>query len=88
MFQVVFTEQGSAQAFHVSHEVTILGLSLYVAGIEAGPHLIGPLSEVYGMSQISHSVVFNELELGRKKPCMQNILCFILHLHVPSDVCS
>ncbi|KAH7909491.1 major facilitator superfamily domain-containing protein [Hygrophoropsis aurantiaca] len=43
-----FTEDGSAQAFHVSHEVTVLGISLFVSGLGAGPLLVGPLSEVYG----------------------------------------
>ena len=58
MFQAAFTEQSSAQTFHVSHEVTILGISLFVTGLGAGPLPVGPLSEVYGMSQISHSVVY------------------------------
>lgn len=43
-----FTEAGIAEAFHVSHEVTILGVSLFVAGLGVGPLLVGPLSEVYG----------------------------------------
>ncbi|KAF9219406.1 MFS general substrate transporter [Gyrodon lividus] len=47
-----FTEAGSAQTFHVSHEVTILGVSLYVSGLGAGPLLVGPLSEVYGRNAI------------------------------------
>ncbi|KAG2143395.1 major facilitator superfamily domain-containing protein [Suillus bovinus] len=47
-----FTEQGSAQTFHVSHEVTILGISLYVTGLGIGPLLVGPLSEVYGRNVV------------------------------------
>ncbi|KAF8121151.1 major facilitator superfamily domain-containing protein [Boletus edulis] len=47
-----FTEAGSAQTFHTSHEVTILGVSLYVSGLGAGPLLVGPLSEVYGRNII------------------------------------
>ncbi|KAF8550116.1 MFS general substrate transporter [Imleria badia] len=47
-----FTEAGSAQAFHVSHEVTILGISVYVSGLGAGLLLVGPLSEVYGRNLI------------------------------------
>ncbi|KAI6104960.1 major facilitator superfamily domain-containing protein [Pisolithus croceorrhizus] len=43
-----FTETGMAEDFHVSHEVTILGVSLFVAGLGVGPLLVGPLSEVYG----------------------------------------
>ncbi|KAH7924128.1 MFS general substrate transporter [Leucogyrophana mollusca] len=43
-----FTEDGSAETFHVSHEVTVLGISLFVSGLGAGPLLVGPLSEVYG----------------------------------------
>ncbi|KAG1790796.1 major facilitator superfamily domain-containing protein [Suillus plorans] len=42
-----FTEQGAAQTLHVSHEVTILGISLYVTGLGIGPLLVGPLSELY-----------------------------------------
>ncbi|KAG2055312.1 MFS general substrate transporter [Suillus hirtellus] len=47
-----FTEQGAAQTFHVSHEVTILGISLYVIGLGIGPLLIGPLSELYGRNVV------------------------------------
>lgn len=47
-----FTETGSAETFHVSHEVTILGVSLYVSGLGIGPLLVGPLSEVYGRNII------------------------------------
>ena len=37
-----------AQAFHVSNEVGILGLSLYVLGFATGPLLWAPLSELKG----------------------------------------
>lgn len=56
-----FTEQGAAQTFHVSHEVTILGISLFVTGLGTGPLLVGPLSEVYGRNivyQISYAFFF------------------------------
>ncbi|KAI9457362.1 major facilitator superfamily domain-containing protein [Boletus coccyginus] len=56
-----FTEAGSAQTFHVSHEVTILAISLYVCGLGAGPLLVGPLSEVYGRNiiyQVSYILFF------------------------------
>ncbi|KAN0080431.1 Major facilitator superfamily domain containing protein [Tylopilus felleus] len=56
-----FTEAGSAQTFHVSHEVTILSISLYVSGLGAGPLLVGPLSEVYGRNiiyQVSYILFF------------------------------
>ncbi|KAG1744317.1 major facilitator superfamily domain-containing protein [Suillus occidentalis] len=56
-----FTEQGAAQTFHVSHEVTILGISLFVTGLGTGPLLVGPLSEVYGRNivyQISYALFF------------------------------
>ncbi|KAG2032365.1 major facilitator superfamily domain-containing protein [Suillus americanus] len=56
-----FTEQGVAQTFRVSHEVTILGISLFVAGLGSGPLLVGPLSEVYGRNvvyQISYVLFF------------------------------
>ncbi|KAF9236541.1 major facilitator superfamily domain-containing protein [Melanogaster broomeanus] len=47
-----FTEAGIEKTFHVSQEVTILGVSLYVTGLGAGPLLVGPLSEVYGRNMI------------------------------------
>lgn len=56
-----FTETGAAETFHVSHEVTILGISLFVAGLGVGPLLVGPLSEVYGRNIIyraSYSLFF------------------------------
>ncbi|EPQ55542.1 MFS general substrate transporter [Gloeophyllum trabeum ATCC 11539] len=43
-----FSETGIAQSFHVSREVTILSISLFVEGLGIGPLLVGPLSEVYG----------------------------------------
>ncbi|KAJ7270864.1 major facilitator superfamily domain-containing protein [Mycena rebaudengoi] len=36
------------QRFHISEEVTILGVSLNVLGFAAGPLLFGPSSELYG----------------------------------------
>ncbi|KAG1718072.1 hypothetical protein EDB19DRAFT_1033167 [Suillus lakei] len=56
-----FTEQGAAQTFHVSHEVTILGISIFVTGLGTGPLLVGPLSEVYGRNavyEISYALFF------------------------------
>ncbi|OAX40792.1 MFS general substrate transporter [Rhizopogon vinicolor AM-OR11-026] len=56
-----FTEQGAAQTFHVSREVTVLGISLFVTGLGAGPLLVGPLSEVYGRNtvyRISYALFF------------------------------
>lgn len=47
-----FTEAGVASTFHVSHEVTILAISLFVGGLGLGPLLAGPLSEVYGRNII------------------------------------
>ena len=40
--------QGIQDEFHVSKEVAILGLSLFVIGLGIGPMLLGPLSEFYG----------------------------------------
>lgn len=40
--------QGIQDEFHVSREVAILGLSLFVIGLGIGPMLLGPLSEFYG----------------------------------------
>ncbi|RAQ56976.1 MFS multidrug transporter [Aspergillus flavus] len=43
-------EKQTAAEFHVSHEVTILGLSLFILGYCFGPLLCGPLSESHGRS--------------------------------------
>ncbi|KAH8738440.1 major facilitator superfamily domain-containing protein [Ilyonectria robusta] len=40
------------RAFEVSHEVAILGVSLYVLGFAIGPLLWAPLSELYGRQRI------------------------------------
>ncbi|KAF5392900.1 hypothetical protein D9757_000851 [Collybiopsis confluens] len=50
-----FTETGMAKEFHVSKELTILSITLYVFGLGLGPLLTGPLSEVYGRSIIYRS---------------------------------
>jgi MFS family permease len=85
--QAAFTEQGAAQTFHVSHEVTILGISIFVTGLGTGPLLVGPLSEVYGTSKILiQKLTFKES--SRPKCCIRNILCVIFHLHIPRGVCS
>ncbi|KZT21742.1 MFS general substrate transporter [Neolentinus lepideus HHB14362 ss-1] len=47
-----FSETGLAKEFHVSHEVTILSISLFVEGLGLGPLLVGPLSEVYGRNAV------------------------------------
>ncbi|KDQ49456.1 hypothetical protein JAAARDRAFT_187026 [Jaapia argillacea MUCL 33604] len=47
-----FSELGMASTFHVSHEVTILSISLFVEGLGIGPLLVGPLSEVYGRNTV------------------------------------
>ncbi|PWN33775.1 MFS general substrate transporter [Meira miltonrushii] len=38
--------------FHISREVTVLTISLFVIGIAVGPVLLGPLSEFYGRRPI------------------------------------
>ncbi|GJJ13985.1 hypothetical protein Clacol_008242 [Clathrus columnatus] len=55
------TEMGIQQSFHISHEVAILGISLYVFGLGCGPLLLGPLSEFYGRNivyQVSYLIFF------------------------------
>ncbi|KAA1469729.1 MFS general substrate transporter [Dentipellis sp. KUC8613] len=47
-----FTEPGISAEFHVSREVSILGISLFVLGLGCGPLVIGPLSELYGRNAI------------------------------------
>lgn len=51
-WQASFTEAGIAAEFHVPHEVTILSITFFVAGLGIGPLLTGPLSEVYGRNII------------------------------------
>jgi len=56
-----FTEAGISAEFHVSKEVTVLGISLFVMGLGLGPLLVGPLSEVYGRNivyQVSYLFFF------------------------------
>ncbi|KAK7046010.1 hypothetical protein VNI00_007005 [Paramarasmius palmivorus] len=56
-----FAEGGMAAEFHVSHLVTVLAVSLFVAGFGVGPLLVGPLSEVYGRNiiyQVSFTWLF------------------------------
>lgn len=39
---------GVAEEFHVSEEVALLSISLFVVGFGVGPMVFAPLSEVYG----------------------------------------
>ncbi|KAJ7141175.1 major facilitator superfamily domain-containing protein [Mycena epipterygia] len=48
----IFTEKAMAEEFHVSHEPTILTVSLFVLGFGVGPLIMGPFSEVYGRAII------------------------------------
>ncbi|KAF7975148.1 hypothetical protein HWV62_10315 [Athelia sp. TMB] len=55
------TEGGLAATFGVSRELTILGVSLFVLGLGAGPLVVGPLSEVYGRNivyRLSYAAFF------------------------------
>ena len=47
-FQAAFAEEGISRQFHVSKEVTILGVSLFVLGLGLGPLVAGPISEICG----------------------------------------
>jgi hypothetical protein len=46
--QAAFSEVPVARQFHVSKEVAILGVSLFVLGLGLGPLVAGPMSEIYG----------------------------------------
>ncbi|KAJ6538823.1 major facilitator superfamily domain-containing protein [Mycena vulgaris] len=48
----IFTEKAMAEEFQVSHEATILSVSLFVLGFGVGPLFMGPFSEVYGRTII------------------------------------
>lgn len=50
--QALEAEAGEGDMFHVSQEVAILGISLYVEGMGIGPLLLGPLSEFYGRAHV------------------------------------
>ena len=46
--QGALTEQGLMDDFHISKEVSILTISMFVMGLGLGPLLLGPLSEFFG----------------------------------------
>lgn len=50
--QAAFVEVPVARQFHVSKEVAILGVSLFVLGLGLGPLVAGPMSEIYGRNII------------------------------------
>ena len=41
-----------ARQFHVSKEVAILGVSLFVLGLGLGPLVAGPMSEIHGRNAV------------------------------------
>lgn len=47
-----FAEVPVARQFHVSKEVAVLGVSLFVLGLGLGPLVAGPMSEIYGRNII------------------------------------
>ncbi|KZS95550.1 MFS general substrate transporter [Sistotremastrum niveocremeum HHB9708] len=47
-----FTEKGLQESFGISHEVAILSISLFIAGLGIGPLLLGPMSEYFGRSRV------------------------------------
>ncbi|TCD65444.1 hypothetical protein EIP91_002657, partial [Steccherinum ochraceum] len=53
-----FTEDGLSEQFHVSKEVSILSISLFVLGLGIGPLLNGPMSEVYGRNNVYRVSLF------------------------------
>ena len=59
--QAVYADDGIVRDFHVSQEVAILGVTLFILGLGQGPLFVGPLSEVYGRNivyQTSFSIFF------------------------------
>jgi multidrug resistance protein len=53
-----FAEEAMGKQFHVSQEVTILGISLFLLGLGLGPLVVGPISETYGRRAV-YSVSFS-----------------------------
>lgn len=53
--QPAFAEDGTMKEFGISRTVAILPVSLFLIGLGTGPLVIGPLSEVYGVSCDFHS---------------------------------
>jgi MFS family permease len=51
-WQAAFAEVPIARQFHVSKEVAILGVSLFVLGLGLGPLVAGPMSEVHGRNMV------------------------------------
>ena len=54
-------ERPVAIQFHVSKEVAILGVSLFVLGLGLGPVVAGPMSEIFGRNvvyRVSFSLFF------------------------------
>lgn len=81
---------GTSQTFHVSHEVTVLGISLFVIGLGSGPLLVGPLSEMYGApaNSLMLGSLWAESVLSRSKYHISGFVYFFPHLYVPSSVRS
>lgn len=50
--QAGVTEKAIQDEFHIGHVTSVLGISLYVAGLGSGPLLLGPLSEFYGRNKV------------------------------------
>ncbi|CAO1613765.1 unnamed protein product [Parajaminaea phylloscopi] len=46
------TFEATGKEFHISKEVSLLGLSLFVAGLGCAPLVLGPASEVFGRKPI------------------------------------
>ncbi|KAI5117818.1 hypothetical protein M0805_004948 [Coniferiporia weirii] len=71
-------ESGEARDFHVSKEVTILAISLYVEGLGMGPLLLGPLSEFYGRSPVYWASFFFFFVFSFPVAFAPNIVVFLI----------
>lgn len=49
------TYMGMERDLHISQEVAVLSVSLFVAGLGVGPLLLGPLSEFLGRNKVSRT---------------------------------
>ncbi|EJD05266.1 MFS transporter [Fomitiporia mediterranea MF3/22] len=81
-------EDAESIEFHVSKEVTILGISLFVEGMGIGPLLLGPLSEFYGRNPVYWVSYFLFVVFSFPVAFAPNIVVFLIFRFVSGFVGS